>query len=290
MRASLNGQADCVKELIAAGADVNKYSEESVSPLVIATRGEHVECVKELLKAGADVNATDGVDTALMVACEEGNEVIVKMLLENGADVNFENSVGRTALYVAVTHGHTAYKREKSKTKSKDSPNAVYYGNSPYTNMVFLLLKAGAHLNETSSGLNPCTAHLQPLHSVTPNIDILKMLSVANADLGDKDIDTDRNSSLKGLTRFCIRRYLKEIHPKINLYHIVSKLGLPFILQSYLLFDTIPKYYQDLNSDEREFLLKVSEGDFENASELIKSGVNVNVQNDNWHDSFDDCI
>ena len=107
------------------------------------------------------------------------------------------------------------------------------------------------------------------------------MLSVANADLGDKDIDTDRNSSLKGLTRFRIRRYLKEIHPKINLYHIVSKLGLPFILQSYLLFDTIPKYYQDLNSNEREFLLKVSEGDFENASELIKRGVDVNVQNDN---------
>ena len=107
------------------------------------------------------------------------------------------------------------------------------------------------------------------------------MLSVAGADLGEKDIDTEENSSLKGLTRVCIRRHLKLIHPESNLYHVVSQLGLPFVMQSYLLFDTLPKYYQDLNNDERAFLLKVSEGDIENATELIKRGVDVNVQNEN---------
>ena len=145
--------------------------------------------------------------------------------------------------------------------------------------MVFLLLKAGAHLNKTSSGLNTCTAHLEPTHSVTPNVHILKMLSIAGADLGDKD--THENNSLKGLTRACIRRYLKQTHPESNLYRIVPKLGLPFILQSYLLFDTLPTNHQDLNNDEQEFLLKVSEVDIKNASDLIKRGVDVNVQNDN---------
>ena len=86
---------------------------------------------------------------------------------------------------------------------------------------------------------------------------------------------------MKGLTRACIRRHLKQTHPESNLYHIVSQLGLPLIIQSSLLFDTIPKYYPDLNNDEREFLLKVSEGDIEKATELVKRGVDVNVQNDN---------
>ena len=266
--ASSEGHVDTVKELIAAGSDVSICSEESVSPFVIAIRGEHIECVNELLKAGADVNATDGVDTALMVACEEGNEVIVKMLLENEADVNFENSVGRTALYVAVTRGHAVFKREESKKEFQDSPNGFHFRFSAHTNMVTLLLKAGAHLNETSSGLNSCTAHLQPPHSVKPNVHILKMLSIAGADLGDKD--TDENNSLKGLIRACIRRYLKQTHPESNLYHIVPKLGLPFILQSYLMVYTLPTNYQDLNNDEQEFLLKVSEGDIKNASDLIK--------------------
>ena len=98
--------------------------------------------MNELLKAGVDVNATDGVDTALMVACEKGNEAIAKMLLENGADVNFENSVGRTALYVAVLRGHAGFKRKESKKELEDSPNGVHFRFSTHTNMVILLLKS----------------------------------------------------------------------------------------------------------------------------------------------------
>ena len=222
----------------------------------------------------------DGKDTALVAACKSDNEAIVKMLLDGGADVNL-NSNGSTALYVAVTRGHAAYKRVKSKKKSKDSTNAVHFRNSSSTNMVFLLLEAGAHLNKTTSGFNPCTAHLQSPYSDTFNVPILTMLSVAGADLGDRVIHKEENSNLKSLTRGCIRRHLKQIHPESNLYHIVFKVGLPFILQSYLLFDALPKYHQDLNNHEREFLLTVSEEDIENASKLIKRGVDVNVQNEN---------
>ena len=270
-----------MRELIAAGADVNICSEKSLSPLVIAIRGENINCVKELLAAGVDVNATDGVDTALMAACEDDNDAIVKILLENGADVNFENSSGRMALYVAVTRGHAAYKRVKSKKKSEDSTNLEHFRNSPHTNMVFLLLKAGAHLNETGSGLNPCTVHLQPPYSDSPNVHILKMLSAAGADIADEDMESEEIINLKSLTRSYLRKHLKQTHSESNLYHIVSKLGLPFIIQSYLVLDTLPKYYQDLNNDESEFLLKVSERDIENALELVKRGVDVNVQNDN---------
>ena len=47
------------------------------------------------------------------------------------------------------------------------------------------------------------------------------------------------------------------------------------------MFDTLPQTYEDLNNDEREFLLKVSEGDIENATSFIKAGVDVNVRNEN---------
>ena len=91
---------DCVKELIATGANMRHQQQcaKSFTFNKLLFTSENIECVKELLMAGADVNATDGVDTALVVACEKGNEAIVKMLLDNGADVNLEARDGRTAL------------------------------------------------------------------------------------------------------------------------------------------------------------------------------------------------
>ena len=84
--AAFQGHNECLKELIAAGADV------SMSPLICAVWKENAEHVKGLLKSGADVNATHGKYTALMIACQLGNEGIVNLLLENGADVNAKNS------------------------------------------------------------------------------------------------------------------------------------------------------------------------------------------------------
>ena len=156
----------------------------------------------------------------------------VKLLLEGGADVNAENSVGRTAIYLAITHGHAGYRRERSK-KGSEKSHEVNFRFSAHTNIVFLLLKAGAHLNETSSGLKPSTAHLQLPYSEAPNVHILKMLSAAGEDTDNQETDTAGNINLKNLTRVSIRKHLKESHPETNLYHTVTKLSLPFIIQSY---------------------------------------------------------
>ena len=273
------GLVDCVKELIVAGADVNIGSEKVMSPLISAIKEENIECVKELLKADADVNATDGVDTALMVACQKGNETIVKLLLEEGAEVNTENSAGITALYLAVTLGHAEFKRAHLRNDPKYTP---YEGNirfSVHTNLMFLLLQAGAQIKETSLDLNPCTVHLQPSYSDNPNYHILNMLSVAGANIGDAKSFSLKHS-LKSLTRNSIREHLKQIHPESNLYFAVPKLDLPSLLHSYLLFDTLSKDHS-LNNDEKEFLLKTSEGDGENVRNLIQTGVDVNTQDEN---------
>ena len=185
--AMLKVHIDREKDLIMAGADVNTTnSEGTITPLISAVQEENAEYVEELLRAGADVNATDGLDTALMVACKTGNETIVKLLLEAGADVNAENSPGMTALYLAVVRGHAEFRRAQTKKDPDDSLGEINTRFSAQTHMVFLLLKAGAHVHETTSGLNPCTVHLQPPHSNTPNFHILTMLSAAGASIKEK--------------------------------------------------------------------------------------------------------
>ena len=81
-------------------------SENAAFPLNIASGLNHVECVKAILAAGADVNdrieeATRG--TALMEAASQGNTECVEILVEAGADVNLTNGVGKTALMILLS-------------------------------------------------------------------------------------------------------------------------------------------------------------------------------------------
>jgi ankyrin repeat protein len=64
--------------------------------------------VKELLAAGVDVNAANGYGgTALAFAADKGHAAVVDLLLERGADVNAKDRFyGATPLVWAVGHGH----------------------------------------------------------------------------------------------------------------------------------------------------------------------------------------
>ena len=139
---------------------------------------------------------------------------------------------------------------------------------SPYEKMVYALLQAGA---------NPCMAHLSPKQFSKPNAHILKMMSAASADNEEREIIYD--GSLQELVRGCIRKHLTKIHPEQNLYFTVQQLGLPPMLQSYLLFYTLQIAHTNLRTDEKELLLKTSAGDIESVRNLIQAGVDLNVQN-----------
>ena len=121
---------------------------------------------------------------------------------------------------------------------------------------------------------------MQPGYSDNPNFHILRMLSVAGANVGETFCHTSE-SSLKSLTRSRIRQQLKQIHPESNHYFTLSKLGLPHQLQSYLLFDTPSKDNHGLNKNEKEFLLKASKGDGKDVLNLINAGLDVNIQDEN---------
>jgi uncharacterized protein len=111
--AAINANAiDCVKLMIARGANVNLAGDEGVTPLMTSVRVSYrgtVEITELLIKKGANVNAKAGKgSTALMYASSgvaahyEDNYVdVVRLLIKSGAKVNIKNQMGATPLSIA---------------------------------------------------------------------------------------------------------------------------------------------------------------------------------------------
>lgn len=88
------------------------------SPLVIAAREGRADIVTYLLDRGVDVNEIPdnddiydndrqhGLKNALCTAALEGKAEIVKLLLERGADRDIRDTLGKSALDLAVTNDH----------------------------------------------------------------------------------------------------------------------------------------------------------------------------------------
>ena len=93
-----------MKELIAAGADVNAICECHGNGVLHSSA--RADCLKELIKAGAQVDLQNKKDkTALMFAADSE---CLTTLISAGADVNIkDNEGGNTALMYAVSEGST---------------------------------------------------------------------------------------------------------------------------------------------------------------------------------------
>ena len=66
---------ECLKELIAAGADLRKEDKNGTTLLINLVKSGKFDCIEEILDAGVDVNVTDTDGyTALMAAAEYPNE------------------------------------------------------------------------------------------------------------------------------------------------------------------------------------------------------------------------
>jgi ankyrin repeat protein len=74
-----------------------------LTALLYAARDGCYDCVEALIAKGADVNmpTPEGV-TPLMIALDNDNNDVAKLLLDNGANPKVWDWYGRTALYIAV--------------------------------------------------------------------------------------------------------------------------------------------------------------------------------------------
>ena len=96
MIASLKGQTEIVRKLIARDADVNKTG---WAPLHYAATGGHLEIMQILLDEHAYIDAeSPNKSTPLMMAAKYGTPAAVKLLLEAGADPKLRNELGLSAV------------------------------------------------------------------------------------------------------------------------------------------------------------------------------------------------
>ena len=96
MMASLTGQLDLCKRLIARGAAVNKTG---WTPLHYAATRGHVDVMRLLLEEHAFIDAeSPNRTTPLMMAAHYGTTAAVKLLLDEGADALMKNEQGMTAI------------------------------------------------------------------------------------------------------------------------------------------------------------------------------------------------
>ena len=107
--ATFFGHAETVEALLAAGAEVNLASRESMKmpPLGSAMAVQRNDIAQTLIEHGADVNGKAANDlTALHTAAARGNLEAAKLLLDHGADVNATSTDGKTPLDYAQERNH----------------------------------------------------------------------------------------------------------------------------------------------------------------------------------------
>jgi len=74
---------DCMKALIAAGADVNAQNKWEETPLSKVASYGHLNCLELLIRNGADIDCVDiWLETPLYKSAAKGHAECVRALLE----------------------------------------------------------------------------------------------------------------------------------------------------------------------------------------------------------------
>ena len=104
MRAALLGDLGVVRELIAAGAQLNFRNADGNTALWLACVGRHLLIIDALVDAACDLdNCNDNGATPLMYASSAGRADVVERLLARGADILPQTPDGFSALDMAAT-------------------------------------------------------------------------------------------------------------------------------------------------------------------------------------------
>lgn len=110
-KAAFMGKASVLKVMLECGADPNMHSNLSVRyPLIAAIAGGSLECVKELLAAGANPNARDVDGEPSLLACGGFSQFssapfshkVARALLEAGCDPHSKTKDGKLLLNKAL--------------------------------------------------------------------------------------------------------------------------------------------------------------------------------------------
>ena len=202
-----------IRCLLAKGANVNNASEDGKTALTAVICKDCNECVKALIRAGADVNLMPVIgQTPLFVALPRAINDIPLSLMISGAKVNIVYKDGNTT-------------QHKACVKYRDSTNFTapfivrYDSRDPEDTKK----EHFTHISDIK-----CYVTTTPLmggeeHPHTP---LPQVLGVPNWRL-----------CLMSQCREVIRRQMIDVDPHENLLVRIPRLGLPELLEKYLLYD-----------------------------------------------------
>jgi len=202
--------AEMVRVLLMAGADVSAATREGITPLALAAINGSAAMTDTLLKAGAKPNvALPEGETILMTAARTGQPDVVKLLLKAGADLNArENWFGEDALMWAAAENHAAAVRVlveagadvNARSRALDVPRRrngqsilplgswtplMYAARQGAHDSLGALIEAGADLNL----VDPDGATALVVAIINANYDEAALLveKGANPNIGDKE-------------------------------------------------------------------------------------------------------
>lgn len=209
MLASITGQKDVVRLLLAEGADPNRRSENGSSALLCTTFGilwrdtkpdsyvassgslaQYAQIAELLIESGADVNsrALDG-QSALHYAAWYGEPELAAVFLKHGANPNLQDLQGMTPVACASvsSYGRLLELMLPAMGASGEAiaPFVQVLSNikGSTSDVLAMLLDAGGDPNKRNQ------TGLAPLHfaAVTGNEKAISMLTAAGADVNARD-------------------------------------------------------------------------------------------------------
>ena len=244
-----DGNVEIVKFLIHAGADVNTATTEPM--IVTAVRFGYVEIVKALIEAGTDINPSTTLirDNPLAQAALDKNTECLKILLDAGADVN--HSYNKVALAITALSGYDCCMSllidagADVNHKYNNGKSALFLATENcYLKCMRLLIKKGAEVTCVKDSVQQFLNHISPRHQKAMGKSYWLLLA-AGVDspllnlLFPKSrfiFPLEEEMSLMYLSREVIRKHLLQMSP-VNLFVQIPHLGLPTLLQEYLLFN-----------------------------------------------------
>jgi uncharacterized protein len=195
--------------------NVNEADGEGMTALLWAAHWDEADMVKCLIEAGADVKATTRFgDTALHEAATLGDAAIIKALLQAGANPNAVRSEGDTPLMLAVRSGVTDAVRALIDNGATVDAREQWFGETPlmvasaknYPEVVKTLIDHGADVNASSTAFQyrrrpgidatfpviPSMGGLTPLHFAArqDSIEAAKVLIASGADINKVEPDS----------------------------------------------------------------------------------------------------